>query len=115
MLRAYKGGAKLNREKLFKLMRRKRIEYMRNFMKLDGGNSLKNNSSSELAKLRKDLGRLKKKVGQKKPETRKRGAFDKFCKWCKRAERSGIHTHESEDCGFKFPNKNKRTVKFTKR
>ena len=115
MLRAYKGGAKLNRDKLFKLMRRKRIEYMTNFMKLDGGISVKKNASSELVKLRKDLGRLKKKIGTKKPETRKRGAFDKYCQWCRRAERPGIHTHDSKDCSFRFPNKKIRTVRFKKR
>jgi hypothetical protein len=115
MLRAYKGGAKLNREKLFKLMRRKRIKYMTNFMKSESGSSLKKNASNELSKLRKDLGRLKKKLGTRKGETRKRGVFDKFCQWCKCAERPDIHTHESDDCGFKYPSKKRRTVTFKKR
>ena len=55
MLRAYKGGAKLNREKLFKLMRRKRIEYMTKFMKTDGASSSNKNSSKELSKLRAEI------------------------------------------------------------
>ena len=77
MLRAYKGGAKLNREKLFKLMRRKRIEFMTKFMKTDGVSSSNKNSSKEFSKLKTELSKLKRKIGTKKPETRKRGVFDK--------------------------------------
>jgi len=104
MLRAYKGGAKLNREKLFKLMRRKRIEYMTKFMKTDGASSSNKNSSKELSKLKTELSKLKRKMGTK-IDSNKRGVFDKFCKWCKRAERPGTHTHDSDDCHFRFPDK----------
>ena len=80
MLRAYKGGAKLNREKLFKLMRRKRIEYMTKFMKTDGASSSNKNSSKELSKLRAENSKLKRKIGTK-ANSNKTGVFDKWCKW----------------------------------
>ena len=108
MIRAHKGGAVLSRDKLMKLLRKKRVEGMDKFMKTHGrtaaGVSKNATSTKALDRMRKELVASRRQISILE---KKRGLADvSFCKWCKRAERRAYNTHESDDCRFKFPNKN---------
>ena len=108
MIRAHKGGAVLSTDKLMKLLRKKRIEGMGKFMKTHGrtaaGDSKNSTSTKALDRVRKELAASRRKISVLE---KKRGLAEvKFCQWCKRAERRAYNTHESDDCRFKFPNKN---------
>jgi hypothetical protein len=107
MIRAHKGGAVLSRDKLMKLLRKKRIEGMDKFMKTHGrnaaGDSKNSTSTKALDRVRKELAASRRKISVLE---KKRGLTEvKFCQWCKRAERRAYNTHESDDCRFKYPKK----------
>jgi hypothetical protein len=110
MIRAHKGGAVLSRDKLMKLMRKKRIEGMDKIMKTHGrtaaGGSKNSTSTKALDRVNKELAASRRKISALE---KKRGLTEvKFCQWCKRAERRAYNTHESDDCRFKYPKQNSR-------
>ena len=111
MLMKHKGGKRLSRDKLLEMVRKKRRDYMQEFMKNNGG-SKKKGANKEIADLHRTITRLKKGTSTKalkNKRTNKKGVFDKQCQWCKRAERTHcMHSHDSNDCTFKYPTKKQR-------
>ena len=70
-------------------------------------------TAAKAKRLRKQVTDMQAKLARKRPPggglftpTRKRGkkgVFDKFCKWCKRAERTtAMHSHNSGGCRHKL-------------
>jgi len=110
MLLKHKGGKRLSRDKLLEMVRKKRREFMQEYMKKHGRN--KNGKGKEVADLHRTITKLKKGLadkGLKSKRGNKTGVFDLQCNWCKRAERTHImHTHDTKDCRIRKSGGDKR-------
>ena len=116
ILRKHKVSKVLTRAKLQQLMRDKREEFLDALSTGSGGGASHGGSmtAAKAKRLRKQVTDMQAKLSKRNPgglftPTRKKGrgktgAFDKFCEWCKRAERrSAMHSHDSKDCNKKPP------------
>jgi hypothetical protein len=116
VLRRNKVSKVLTKEKLQQLMRDQREVFLEALSSGSTGTGGAGGTmtAAKAKRLRKQVTDMQAKLARKRPgggglftSVRKKpkpGAFDKFCRWCKRAERlSAMHSHNSDDCRKKPP------------
>ena len=116
VLRNHKVSKVLTREKLQQMMRDRREAFLDALSAGAGGTGTTSGTmtAAKAKRLRKQVTDMQAKLARKRPsggglstslrKKPKPGAFDKFCRWCKRAERlSAMHSHNSDACRKKPP------------